>query len=278
MPQLKLDDDNALFYEHHAPRDNAAQDGARPTFVFVNALTGNTQHWEAAVAPALRAEGFGTLVYNFRGQDSSPFTPGLALTPTLIIDDLKTLMAQLAPARPVLVGLSIGGLFAAHAILQGTPATGLVLLNTLRRIGPRIAWVNDALPVIAKAGGVGLLMDAMLPLLTNQEFAAKARAGALTGAYEPLATDHGHYGLMAHASAADWDIAYEGLTLPTLVISGLQDRVFYDAEDVDALYARLPQASREDWPDAGHLLPLERPEALAHSLAAFGHKLSTAAR
>ena len=48
MPVHSLDADNGLYYEHSAP----ARDGA-PTFVFVNALTGNTQAWEAVVAPRL---------------------------------------------------------------------------------------------------------------------------------------------------------------------------------------------------------------------------------
>jgi 3-oxoadipate enol-lactonase len=42
-----------------------------------------------------------------------------------------------------------------------------VLLNTLRQIGPRIAWINDALPAIAAHGGVQLFMDAMFPLIVN---------------------------------------------------------------------------------------------------------------
>ena len=134
-----LDAGNGLFHLHTAPRRPGAA-----TFVFVNALTGSTDHWEAIVAPALRAQGFGTLSYNFRGQTDSPFAPGTALTPALIAADLGRLLAALAPPHPVLVGLSIGGLFAAHAILAGAAASGLVLLNTLREIGPRIAWINDA--------------------------------------------------------------------------------------------------------------------------------------
>ena len=59
---LTLSHRDALYYLHHAP----ARDGA-PTFVFVNALTGSTEAWEAAVAPALREAGFGTLSWNFRG-------------------------------------------------------------------------------------------------------------------------------------------------------------------------------------------------------------------
>ncbi len=50
---------------------------------------------------------------------------------------------------------------------------------------------------------------------------------------------------------------------------GLQDRVFFDAQVVAQLCARLPKVTRLDWEDAGHLLPLEKPQALAHALVNF---------
>ncbi len=74
MPVHAIDADNGLYYEHGPPGRAGA-----PSFVFVNALTGNTQAWEAVVAPRLRDAGFGTLSYNFRGQDGSAFGAGVAL-------------------------------------------------------------------------------------------------------------------------------------------------------------------------------------------------------
>jgi len=265
---FQLDAGNGLYHLLTAPQRADA-----PTFVFVNALTGSTDHWEAVISPALRAQGFGTLSYNFRGQADSPFSPGTALTPALIVADLGRLIAGLAPQRPVLVGLSIGGLFAAQAILSGGNASGLVLLNTLREIGPRIAWINDALPAIAAHGGVQLFMDALFPLIVNQDFAAQARPNFLKGGYQPMDPDHPHLNLMRHAGAADWSIDWPALDLPTLNITGLQDRVFYERETVDRLYATLPDARREDWPDCGHLIPIERPDRLAESLARFGAEI-----
>jgi pimeloyl-ACP methyl ester carboxylesterase len=250
-------------------RRAAPERAGAPSFVFVNALTGTTDHWEAAVAPALRAEGFGTLSYDLRGQARSPFEPGLALTPDLIVEDLRRLLAEAAPERPILAGLSIGGLFAAQAVLAGADARGLVLMNTLREVGPRIAWVNEAMPRIAAAGGVPLFMDAMLPLLTGPAFTAAATPGT----YAPLPPDHGHMNLMRHASAADWAVDWSRLALPVLSITGHQDRVFLDPEVVDRLFARLPRARREDWPEIGHLLPLEAPGRLAESLARFGAEI-----
>ncbi|WP_108661366.1 alpha/beta fold hydrolase [Acuticoccus kandeliae] len=268
MAELELDGGNAIYFIHSTPQRAGA-----PTFVFVNALTGSTDHWEAAVAPALRDRGFGTLSYNFRGQDKSRFDPALDLTNALIVDDLVRLVGAVRPARPILTGLSIGGLYAAQAYAKGAAAEGLVLLNTLREINPRIAWINDALPHYVATGGAALFMGLMMPLLTNQEFAARMRPNYLKGGYAPLDPAHGHANLMRHSVATDWGFDWASLDLPVLSITGMQDRVFRDPEVIDRLFARLPDARREDWEDAGHLLPLERPEPLADSLAEFGAEI-----
>jgi pimeloyl-ACP methyl ester carboxylesterase len=57
------------------------------------------------------------------------------------------------------------------------------------------------------------------------------------------------------------------------VVTGLQDRVFLDHNDVYELFARLPSARRVDMVDAGHLIPMERPEALAEALLDFAKEL-----
>ena len=140
-------------------------------------------------------------------------------------------------------------------------------------ITPRIAWVNDALPLIAAEGGVQLFLDALFPLLVNEAFAAAARPNFLRGGYAPMDPDHPHLNLMRHAREADWDIDWGRLALPVLNITGLQDRVFLDRAVVERLVARLPDVRREDWEDCGHLVPVERPGKLARSLARFGREI-----
>ncbi|QIE55410.1 alpha/beta fold hydrolase [Pikeienuella piscinae] len=268
MTVYQIDAENSLFHLYEPP----AREGA-PTFFFVNALTGSTDHWEAAVAPALRDAGFGTLSYNFRGQTGSAFAPSLELTNEVIVEDILTLYGALKPSTPILVGLSIGGLFAAQARAKGLDAAGLVFLNTLRRIGPRIAWINDALPTVVAEGGVQMFMDATFPLIVNPEFAAAARPSFLKGGYQPIDPAHGHMNLMRNSPAADWDFDWASLDLPVLSITGEHDRVFRDPEVIDELFALLPDARREDWDDCGHLVPLERPERLGESLIRFAREI-----
>ena len=74
-----------------------------------------------------------TLTFNYRGQTDSPFSEGLSLDEDLIVADAVALIRDLEPANPLLVGLSIGGLFAIKTYFSGIQACGLVLINTLRK-------------------------------------------------------------------------------------------------------------------------------------------------
>ena len=265
---LRIGDRDGIHYEYDPPG------AGRPTFCFVNALTGSTGVWQAAIGPRLRAEGCGTLAWNFRGQADSPFTPGLALTPALVIEDLQRLLQAIRPPRPILVGLSIGGLFAAWAHLRGAPAAGLVLINTLRIPRARIEWINQAMVRAAGLGGLRLVMDLYMPLLVGEERAQAVRASFLTDEpYAPLRPGDGHMELLAHAAGADWDLPYERIHVPTLIITGLADRLFLDRDDVARLAARLPDARRLDMETAGHLVPVERGAETAEALLRFAESL-----
>ena len=272
MSFLRLGPQDGLYYEHHLPADDG-----RGTFVFFNALTGDTAAWEAVICPILRDAGYGTLTYNMRGQVDSPFSPKVELGEKEIVADAVKLLSEVAPAGPILVGLSIGGLFAIRAWLAGAEATGLALINTLRRDGPRLKWIGDALVRAVEVGGLPLFRDLFLPLLMGEDWLQQNRAGFLLpdSQYAALEPGSGHYKLLSEAGRnADWNIPYHRLNLPTLVITGLQDHVFLEKDVVDSLFAEIPDGRRVDMPAAGHLIPSEQPEALAGALLTFAKEIS----
>jgi 3-oxoadipate enol-lactonase len=270
MAVFNLGPDDALYYEHTPPDSEQGY-----TFVFFNALTGATDNWEALICPRLREAGHGTLSYNLRGQADSRFGPDVKLTAALVVEDAIALFNELKPARPIYVGLSIGGLFAAQTHLAGCQAKGLVLLNTLREDSPRLRWINDAMVRTAEVGGLELFRDLFLPLLMNQDWLEANRGSFLTNkSYEPLDKDSGHYKLLAETGrGANWDFAWGDLALPVLSVTGLQDHVFLEMEVVDRLFAELPNAKRVDLPGCGHLIPAERPAELADILLKFAKEM-----
>lgn len=268
MSRFEIAPGESLYFEYDPPT------GDSQTFVFVNALTGNAAAWQAEIGPALRDSGYGTLCYNFRGQVETEFGPETDLRPTLVAEDLKRLMAHLQPPRPILVGLSIGGLFAAEAWLDGVAAEGLVLINTLRKPGPRIEWLGTAMVAMARHGGSRLMMEANLPMLVNPDQLVAMRPDMFPGTpYEPMSPDDGLFRLMERSVTTDWDFPWSRLTLPTLVMTGLHDRVFRVAEDVEELTALIPDARSVTVEDAGHLIPAERPATFTRHLLDFARSL-----
>ncbi len=273
MPVLPLSPGNSLAYDHAPPADGGV------TFVCFNALTGDKSMWTAGVGPALQRHGHGLLAFNLRGQADSAFTFD-SVSEATIVSDALALLAHVRPARPVHVGLSIGGLFALKAHLAGGAgaAQGLVLINTLRKAGVRLDWLNEGLVRAARIGGLALLRDLFVPLLFNEAWLARNRGDFLRDApYTPVPERDGAYMLLKSGATADWDVPYEAIDVPVLNVTGLQDRVFLNYADVDELYARLPKAERVDMADAGHMIPAERPDELAGALLRFAAKLTSGA-
>jgi pimeloyl-ACP methyl ester carboxylesterase len=150
------------------------------------------------------------------------------------------------------------------------PASALVLINTLRKPGARLEWINQATVALARAGGTRLVMEANLPQLVNPDQLAAMRPGVFGAEpYQPMDRAEGLYRVLEGSLAADWDVAWERLRLPVLSMTGLHDRVFYVAADVEDLSARIAGIRRVDFADAGHLIPVERPAAFAKALLEF---------
>ncbi|MBT3257549.1 MAG: alpha/beta hydrolase [Deltaproteobacteria bacterium] len=270
MGRIDFGHKNGLYFQWNPPTQKDV-----PSFVFFNALTGDHEAWEAHISPECRKAGCGTLCFNYRGQTNSPFSDGTRLDDTLIVSDTLRLLKEIQPPRAILVGLSIGGLFAAGVVLEGFQAAGLVLINTLRRDGPRLKWIGDALVRMAQVGGLELLRDLYLPLLMNEDWLEANRNSFLAGeGYAGLNPKSGAYKLLSEAGRlSEWAIPWETLDLPTWVITGLQDHVFYNESDVAALSARISQVKRIDMPRTGHLIPAERPAELADMLMGFAQEV-----
>lgn len=269
MAVLGRPDGAAIWHHHQGP---TRPDGC--TFVFFNALTSDSSSWEARVAPALRARGHGTLLFDYRGQRQSPVGPQVAIDARHIVQDAVAVVQAEEPVRPIYVGLSIGGLFAAQTHLAGARARGILFVNTLREDGPRLRWLNDALYRCALTGGLRLLRDLYLPLLFGEDWLRANRGQFLSEPpYTPLSPDDPDARLLASAATADWDVPWEKLEIPTLVLTGLEDRVFYDEMAVRRLAARLPNTLRVDLPGIGHLVPAEAPAAMVEACLALAGRI-----
>ena len=109
VSKLDIDQKNSLYYEFEKGKKN------NYTYVFVNALTGNTSAWNGIIGKRVKYAGYGYLTYNFRGQINSSFDESINLTSEIIISDLLKLIDHLNLKNIILCGLSIGGLYATIA-------------------------------------------------------------------------------------------------------------------------------------------------------------------
>lgn len=269
--RFTITEGNTVPFTHIPPTTDTGR-----TFVCFNALTGDRGMWVQTIGDAVQAAGHGLLLWNFRGQPETQFTFS-ETSDRDIVDDAVALIRTEKPVRPIYVGLSIGGLFAirAHETSHGAKADAIVLLNTLRRPGPRLDWINRAVVRAMLVGGPNLMKDLYSPLLMNEGWQGDNAEAFLKAdtPYTPLAEGDGTLMLLRAGVGTNWDVAYEDIKIPVLSITGLQDRVFRDPNDIDALYARLPNAERIDMPNAGHMLPVEQPQALSKALLDFASKL-----
>jgi pimeloyl-ACP methyl ester carboxylesterase len=223
---------------------------------------------------ALPAAGFGTLCYRFRGQIETKFGDGTELTPGMVVDDLNRLLDHLAPENPILIGLSIGGLFAAQAELANPRAAGLTLINTLRKVSQRLTWINRAMVELARLGGGRLVMAANMPVTAGPDLMAKLWDTTFTeDPFAPMDPNDGLFRLMEGSLATDWDFACEHLVPKVLLMTGRHDRVFRIDADIAELKPRIRSAREIVSPDAGHLIPVERPDRFTQDLIAFAEGL-----
>ncbi len=267
MSEFNLTPTETLYYEFVTPKQGMQ------TYIFVNALTGNTEMWSGMICKDLQKAGYGTLCFNFRGQTNTTFSNETRLTPNLIVEDICALIEYVKPPSPILVGLSIGGLFAAQAHLAGCQAIGLVLINTLRKPSQRLDWINKAMVDLARIGGSGLVMKANFPVIASPPMIASLWDTTFNDdPPSPPPANDGLFRLMEGSLMTDWDFSYEQLQIPVLILTGEYDRLFRIDNDIKELKGRIASVTEKRYPNAGHLIPLEEPTKLIEDLLGFAHR------
>ncbi|MFK8083684.1 MAG: alpha/beta fold hydrolase [Granulosicoccus sp.] len=265
---IKLDDKNQIHILHAKPSIN------KQTFVFLNSMGATTQVWEKTIAPALRAQGYGTLSFDYRGQGKTLYGADAVLEPDEIVSDIVRVFKDQAPHRPVMVCLSIGGLFGARAFEKGIEVEAIAFVNTLRKANAQVEWINTLEARLIAMGGMPLVLDVLRPVLSSVQQLENFRATHLVDeGYTPWPADHPRRRLAEGVNQANWNFAWETLTLPTLIFTGLHDRLFRIQKDVDEIIARIPDPKLIEYADGGHSLHAEFPDRFVADLVEFAQAL-----
>ncbi|GFE49705.1 3-oxoadipate enol-lactonase [Roseobacter cerasinus] len=266
---VAIDAENAIHVIHSSP------EGENATFVFLNSMGASTVVWEDEIAPMLRQKGFGTLSFDYRGQGASKYGAAATLEPSEIIADIGFTLAQEHPQNPIFVGLSIGGLFAVRSWLNGAAADAMVLVNTLRKPNAQVEWINELEARLIAMGGMPLVLDVLRPVLSSCDQLEMLRPSHLPeDGYTPWPPDHPRRRLAEGVHKADWGFPWPDLNIPTLVLTGLHDRLFRIQSDVDDIMAQIPDVQSIVYPDGGHSLHAEYPSRFVDDLVAFAGSLA----
>jgi 3-oxoadipate enol-lactonase len=229
-----------------------------PVLVLANSVGSRPAMWDAQV-PAL-AQRFRVLRYDHRGHGASPVPPGPYAMDDLGADVLALLDA-LELDQVAFCGLSMGGMVGMWVASEAPERIGrLALCCTSARLGPPELWTDRAAAV--RAGGMASIVEGVVDRWLTPGFAAahpdvRARLEAMFVSNPP----EGYARCCEAIAAMDLFERLGRIAAPTLVLSAEQDPAT-PPEHGDAIAAAIPGARHVVLPDAAHLAPVERPEAV----------------
>lgn len=224
-----------------------------PTLAFLCGLLSDARVWEPVVERLPAA--LPTRIFAFPGHES------LTTMAEKVLHDTDGPL--------VLIGHSMGGRVALEAVRQAPERiAGLVLANT--GVHPPAPGERDGrqrMIDIARSQGMAALAEAWLPPMMG---AAPDRVAALMPSLRQMVTGYALAAYLGQIEAllgrADAGSVLAGYAGPVLLMSADHDRWSPPAQHA-AMHDLAPHAALTIVPGAGHMMPVEAPEAVAASLA-----------
>lgn len=241
------------------------EEGSGPLAVFVHGFPLDHTMWldqMSGLAHLRRC-----VALDLRGYGRSGPIAGPALSMESFADDVSRVVDGLGEDQADVVALSMGG-YVGLAMWQATPSAvrSLTLIDTRATADAPEGRANrDAMVERLLAAGRAALAeemaDALLGEEASQEAQARVRSMAERTPYETLVAS-----IRGMRDRADRTGLLGTISVPTLVIGGAEDRLIPEA-DTRALGESIPGARTVIVPDAGHLPPIEQPEAVNRAIA-----------
>jgi len=237
--------------------------GSGPALLFVHGYPLDGTLWRHQAGAFA---GWRTLIPDLRGMGRSD-APDLGYSMATYADDLAALLDAVGVDDVVLVGLSMGGYVAFEFLRRHRPRVrALALVDTRAQAdsaeGRR---ARETAMADARDGGAPLIADQMLPRVLakgapeslRESVRAMMAATPVPGIVGALAA------MRDRPDSTELLPALEGL--PTLVVVGAEDTITPPAA-AEAMAKAIPGARLAVVPGAGHLAPLEQPEAFNQHL------------
>lgn len=249
--------------------------GEGPAVLFVHGFPFDRTMWHNQLSDLA---GFASVAPDLRGMGRSTFLDPTAAagsyTMAAYADDLGYLMDALELSTAVLCGLSMGG-YVAFECLRRWPerVSALILMDTKAEADDAdVKRVRTKAMEAVRRGGTEAIVDAMLPkLFSPLTLADRPDLVERTRSMMCDAPSPGVVGALgAMRDRADSTAVLAQLDMPTLVLVGEDDQL--TPPSMARLMASGIQGGQyREVGRAGHLLPLEQPEATTAIIATFLH-------
>lgn len=255
MPEAAFDD-VTIHYRDEGP-------AGAPPVVMLHALGTDLTLWDGVVP--LLSDRFRLVRMDLRGHGGSSVPPA-PYTLGRLTRDVERLTLHLGLDRPSIVGHSLGGQMAqALAAKRPDLVSGIALCATGLKIGTPQMW-QERIARVRTEGVAALAEEA-----ATRWFAPGFRASpAFAGWRDRLAAcpAEGYAGACAALGGADLIASSSVLHLPAVALAGALDRAT-PPDMLRELAGIIPHCGFAIIRDAGHLFPVEAPEATAAALRAF---------
>jgi 3-oxoadipate enol-lactonase len=240
-----------------------------PWIVFINSLGTDARIWDGVIEQI--AGRFNILSYDKRGHGLSDIgNPPYSLEDH--IDDLDALIAHLGVTRPILCGVSVGGMIAqGYYHRRAENVAGLILSNTSDKIGDANSW-NERIANI-KANGIAALAPTILRNWFSQKF--HDEAGDVVAVYSNMLTRcpiEGYLGTCVALREADMRANTKTIAAPTIVIAGSNDMATPTAA-VKSMAEKINDVEFVELNPAGHIPSIEAPDKIAAIICEFEERI-----
>ena len=92
--------------------------------------------------------------------------------------------------------------------------------------------------------------------------------------YKGLDENSGIFKLMEGSLTANWDVDWSKIDIPILIMTGHYDKVFRIPGDIDEICNTMKNIERVEFPECGHLIPMEKPNEFAEKINQFGSNIT----
>jgi pimeloyl-ACP methyl ester carboxylesterase len=222
---------------------------------------------------ALAADGYRTITFDNRGAGASePAT--LRFSTAVMAEDAMAVLREAFVRRAHVVGVSLGGMVAQEVALRHAGRVGALVLQSTSAGRPRVDLLAPLLPVRSAAvvrarlgpGDDEARARAALRVLTTRRFARRVdlddeRVRVLLDAVAQGVSVEGYLGQVRAVWGHRAWRRLRRIVAPTLLQHGTKDGIIRAAAS-KAMARRIPGATLQLFPGAGHALAVQVPESL----------------